>query len=392
MMTFILKHKNFCTLFAILFMFSIDVNAQNGNQLYNSVQNIYTKYSSVGSNNCSAAKKIVTELQRYTSYRAAVPAAKAYSVNFPKKVANPTIGDLAKDRIARIKSQFKQCFQTNNTSPKSLALYNEVQNIYAQYKSIKPNDCNTVKRAIVKLRKHIRSKVAVPTDKAYSVNFPKKVTNPTIGDLVKDRIARLKSQFKQCFEKKGMSNYILVNIPGSWKYVHKGREYNFTIDRRGTTVVGFFKKHGYSYPPVYKGAKMMNNNRVRFRYELGGKHILKLEFNHTSSGTSATISESWNADGKWEKLNLEPLTTKKITPAPSTSLKKVDITFLNQTKSNAIIYWVNKGKEIKYKTLSPGEAYVQGTFSTHDWRIRINGNTRLNYKTTTDKSQLVRIK
>ena len=392
MTTLILKYKNSCILFAILFLFSINVNAQNQQKLYDEVQNIYSKYQSTRASDCNGAKNLVTQIQRYIGNRTAVPTAKAYSVSYLKKVTNPTISDLAKDRIARLKNQYKECFGTNNTSPKSLVLYNEVQNIYAQYKSIKPNDCDAVKRAILKLRKRINSKVAVPAAKAYSVNYPKKVTNPTIGDLVKDRIARIKNQFKSCFENKGMSSYVLENLPGAWKYIHNGREYQFAINRRSNMVVGSFKKHGYSYPPVYKGAKKMKDNRVRFRFELGGTHIVKLEFGHITSGTFAYISQSWTKNGEWVKLNLQPLTAKKPTPAPNVPLAKVDVTFLNETRSNAVIYWVNKGKEIKYKTLSPGQAYVQGTYSTHKWRVRLNGNVRQNYKATKDKSQLVRIK
>ncbi|MBC8755043.1 hypothetical protein H2O64_10195 [Kordia sp. YSTF-M3] len=361
--------------------------------LYNKVQNIYVGYTSIGSNNCNAAKNMVAKLQRYTSNRAAVPTSKAYSVNFPKKVNNPTIGDLARDRIARIKSQFKSCFGSGSGNSGSLTLYNKVQNIYVGYTSIGSNNCNAAKNMVAKLQLYTSNRAAVPTSKAYSVNFPKKVNNPTIGDLAKDRIARLKSQFKSCFERKGISNYILENHPGAWKYVHNGREYQFTIDRRGNTVVGSFKKHGYSYPPIYKGAKMMKNNRVRFRFELGGTHVVKLEFGHVSSGTFAYISQSWSENGKWVKLNLEPLTAKKPTPAPNAPLTKADITFLNQTQSNVVIYWVNgKGEEVKYKTLSPGNAHVQGTYSTHKWRVRLNGRVHLNYTTTKDTSQLVRIR
>lgn len=382
----IANYKNSYLLCAFIFLFSINTNAQNAQGLYNTIQNIYSRYKSIPKNNCTDAQKLVINLQQYTNSKVAVPAAKAYSVNFPKTVTNPSIGDLANDRIARIKSQYKSCFESENvSSEEDLTLYNQVQNIYIKHTKTDANNCIAIKDIIEQLKQYRRSRVAVPSSKAYTVSFPQKMTNPSIGDLAKDRIERLKRQYKSCFDNNINSTYFLQNLLGSWKYVHQEREYQFFISKQGKEIVGHFKSHKYSYPPIFKGASILENNRVRFIFELGGSHIVNLEFGYdTTSGTFAFIAESWSNNFEWKRLNLT-----KEKPMPTVA---ASITFLNQTKSAVDIYWVkSSGEEVKYKTLSAGQAYVQETYSTHQWRIRLNGSQYLNYTTTKDRSQLVKI-
>ncbi|MFY0604310.1 MAG: hypothetical protein JXQ93_10190 [Flavobacteriaceae bacterium] len=376
----------------VLFSFSVQINAQNSQQLYNKIQGIYANYATTSKSNCSKAKRLVRQLQPYTGSKYAVPSDKAYSVNYPRKVNNPTIGDLAKDRIARLKSQFKSCFQNKQESnPTSTRLYNEVQNIYIEYRNLSSNNCDKAKKLVDRLFAYSSYTYLVPSSKAYSVNFPKKVVNPKIGDLAKDRIARIKNHVKACFTGEEVSRYIHKNITGTWKYIHNGREFHLRIVKDGTTVKASFPKHGYSYPPIYKGAKMITNNGVGLNFALGNLYQVTFQVYHNEMGVSAYISESWENNGVLKSIGVLQRVRRTPKPKPA-SLVKVDITFLNQTKTNAVVYWVNNGKETKYKTLKPGEAYVQGTYSTHNWRVRVNNRMFLNYKTTKDKSQLVRIK
>ena len=77
-------------------------------------------------------------------------------------------------------------------------LYNAVQNIYNGYKSAyTAKDCNTLKSLISQLEIYKNNSAPVPADKAYSVLFPQKVTNPTIGDLAKDRIQRIRTSYNK---------------------------------------------------------------------------------------------------------------------------------------------------------------------------------------------------
>jgi hypothetical protein len=172
-------------------------HSQSSDQLYNQVQNIYINASNTDASNCSQIKNFIAQLSGYKGYRQAVPASKAYSVNFPNKVNNPGIGDLAKDRIARLESRFKRCF-TASADPRSVQLYNQVQNLYGRYYSISSTNCNAVRQLINELNAYKNNTTPVPPDKAYSVNFKGRVTNPTIGDLAEDRIARVESRFKGC--------------------------------------------------------------------------------------------------------------------------------------------------------------------------------------------------
>lgn len=46
------------------------------------------------------------------------------------------------------------------------------------------------------------------------------------------------------------------------------------------------------------------------------------------------------------------------------------VTFVNPTGGSARIYWLNyQGRREFYKTLNPGESFVQDTYATHPWVV-----------------------
>ncbi|MBE9114526.1 peptidoglycan DD-metalloendopeptidase family protein [Lusitaniella coriacea LEGE 07157] len=54
------------------------------------------------------------------------------------------------------------------------------------------------------------------------------------------------------------------------------------------------------------------------------------------------------------------------------------ITFINQTPSPLSLHWVNEQcKEIRYRTLQPGEQFAQPTYVTHAWRLRHSSTGQL---------------
>jgi hypothetical protein len=47
------------------------------------------------------------------------------------------------------------------------------------------------------------------------------------------------------------------------------------------------------------------------------------------------------------------------------------VTFRNETSNPVKVLWIDyNGQEVLYRTLAPGESYVQSTYVTHPWRLR----------------------
>jgi hypothetical protein len=367
--------------------FASGVTSRSDN-MYNAIQNIYIQYRSA---NCTQAKEMIRKIQRYRNETIAVPTSKAYSVNYPNKVNNPSIGDLAKDRIARLRNQFKSCLEPKE-DPQSIRYYDGVQNVYLKSRNLASNDCDRAKNLVGQLNSYAPiTSYLVPRSKAYTVIYPSKVNNPNIGHLAKDRIERIKKVAPDCFNGDNMSSLVLRNIPGTYQYFNHSREFQLKIDRVGNSIRASFAKHGYSYPPKFKQAKKISNNGVLLEFELGGSYWVKYQVFYNQSGVSAYLAESWTNNGVLKNLGV--LKRMNGTPKPKPArLKNVNITFTNQTKSQAFVYWVNNGKEVFYKKLKPNQTYVQGTYSSHRWRVKVNNRTRLNYTATRDTSQLIRIR
>ena len=60
-------------------------------------------------------------------------------------------------------------------------------------------------------------------------------------------------------------------------------------------------------------------------------------------------------------------------PASKSTLgeQATTINFVNKSQIEVKVYWVDyTGAEKYYKTLAPGESYVQETFATHPWVAR----------------------
>jgi len=75
---------------------------------YRAVQRIYERTKGVS--DCAALADSVRNLQRYTRGQRLVPEEFRQTVIYPKRMAQPTIADLAMDRIARIKLASPNCF------------------------------------------------------------------------------------------------------------------------------------------------------------------------------------------------------------------------------------------------------------------------------------------
>ncbi len=83
------------------------MQAEKSQELYNTVQAIYSKHKTAfRSKDCDTYKNLVRQLQTYTTDKTPVPAESASTVLYPKKISNPTIGDLAADRIFRVQKVF----------------------------------------------------------------------------------------------------------------------------------------------------------------------------------------------------------------------------------------------------------------------------------------------
>ena len=361
-------------------------------ELYNSVQNLYGRYYNITSNDCNSVSDLISSLNAYKNYRQPVPADKAYTVSFKRKVTNPTIGDLAEDRIARVQSRFKNCNATGNT--REMELYNTVQNIYIsapRRQSMLSTECASVNSIIARLEPYQRYGELVPQDLAYTVIYPNKRTNPTIGDLACDRIERLKMLNRNCNNGPEMSNYALTNLPGVYNYNHKGRKYQLTITRVNNSLKAAFTSHEYSYPPIYEGAEVITNNMVTFKFVLGGSYKVALDVAHNRLGVSAYIYESWEGESN---VNLGVISAPVVKRSDEISTDgSVKVTFYNNTSSSVRVYWINfQGVEVKYFDLAPGNSYIQPTYNTHKWRVRQGNSVLLNYTANNLKNQSVYVR
>jgi len=52
------------------------------------------------------------------------------------------------------------------------------------------------------------------------------------------------------------------------------------------------------------------------------------------------------------------------------SLQPVPLAFENRLTEPILVYWINRGKEVFYSEMSPGETYRVDTYVTHQWRVR----------------------
>lgn len=105
--------------------------------------------------------------------------------------------------------------------------------------------------------------------------------------------------------------------------------------------------------------------------------LTKIEF--SDDGASLLFP----AGGKWWRCDLktyvvqadpghhEPLSSLPVSDRPRPSGRtgpETSITFVNQTKADVDIYWINtEGERQRYATVHPGEHYEQHTFAGHVW-------------------------
>ncbi len=68
---------------------------------------------------------------------------------------------------------------------------------------------------------------------------------------------------------------------------------------------------------------------------------------------------------------------RSVTTSPRSSLRSIhsqiptEVTFRNLTNNPVRVIWIDyEGRERRYRTLAPGESYMQPTFATHPWRLR----------------------
>jgi hypothetical protein len=83
--------------------------AENYSQAdYDAVQAIYEKRKTARS--CEDAKQLVSRIREYFGNQHLVPPKLIDTVRYPSPVPKPTIGDFARDRVARIRDARPACF------------------------------------------------------------------------------------------------------------------------------------------------------------------------------------------------------------------------------------------------------------------------------------------
>ena len=75
--------------------------------------------------------------------------------------------------------------------------YDAVQSIYERRQNAKT--CVDVKRLVSRIQQHIGNQHLVPPKYVDTIQYPAPVAKPTITDLAKDRIARIKDARPKCF-------------------------------------------------------------------------------------------------------------------------------------------------------------------------------------------------
>jgi len=83
--------------------------AENYSQAdYDAVQAIYERRKTARS--CEDAKQLVSRIREYFGNQHLVPPKLIDTVRYPSPVPKPTIGDFARDRVARIRDARPACF------------------------------------------------------------------------------------------------------------------------------------------------------------------------------------------------------------------------------------------------------------------------------------------
>ncbi|MDQ3250067.1 MAG: PA14 domain-containing protein [Chloroflexota bacterium] len=103
-------------------------------------------------------------------------------------------------------------------------------------------------------------------------------------------------------------------------------------------------------------------------YENGGQSAIKLEWQSASEPRAVVPA-----------LQLYPSATGVTLGAGVCSANNnsaFDVSFVNNTADTVDVYLVNTGCQEKYyKTLTPGETYLQHTYLTNVWRIKQQSNS-----------------
>lgn len=95
---------------------------------------------------------------------------------------------------------FCSLFWQSSLAFASEQLYNEVQSIYIHYSNAKRDNCQLRADIINSMQAYSNRHEPVPERYQYSVAFLGEVPNPTIADLVRERIARTKAYFSGCHD------------------------------------------------------------------------------------------------------------------------------------------------------------------------------------------------
>ncbi|HWR20945.1 MAG TPA: hypothetical protein VN444_03685 [Verrucomicrobiae bacterium] len=87
---------------------------------------------------------------------------------------------------------------TRRESPRTAQMdYDAVQALYGKHK--RTDDCTEIRRIVAEISEYAGNQQPVPQDARYSVRFPSMKADPTIADLVTDRITRVRSVKAECF-------------------------------------------------------------------------------------------------------------------------------------------------------------------------------------------------
>lgn len=90
---------------------------------------------------------------------------------------------------------------TGRESPRTAQMdYDAVQALYSKHKST--YDCTEIRRIVAEISEYAGNQQPVPQDARYSVRFPSTKANPTMADLVTDRITRIRKGKAECFPAK----------------------------------------------------------------------------------------------------------------------------------------------------------------------------------------------
>jgi len=77
-------------------------------QAYNRIQDLYLKAKSSG--DCRRIRNLISEINTFSDNLSLIPPAAGHSVKHPSRPEEPTIADLSRDRIIRIRNEKRRCF------------------------------------------------------------------------------------------------------------------------------------------------------------------------------------------------------------------------------------------------------------------------------------------